>query len=143
MEESSIRAEEYQTQGEGQRYYDQLTYNQHYQSSFRESGQGTSSKKPASSHKSRRSSDHKAGFERSSSQRGAHSQLEGASESKSQQSGQPSGTKVVPPPPPPARPHPPAEQDDDVISNSSSFSQFSISSSRRKEVGKISRRRHE
>jgi hypothetical protein len=32
------------------------------------------------------------------------------------------------------------EEDNDVISNSSSFSQFSISGSRKKEVGKISRR---
>ena len=31
-------------------------------------------------------------------------------------------------------------EDEDVISNSSSFSQFSINGSRKKEVGKISRR---
>ena len=34
------------------------------------------------------------------------------------------------------------EQDEDVVSNSSSFSQFSINGSRKKEVGKISRRSH-
>jgi len=34
------------------------------------------------------------------------------------------------------------QDDDDVVSNSSSFSQFSINGSRKKEVGKISRRSH-
>ena len=82
MQESSIKKVDNYVQPEfpqrsssDKMYYDQVTYNQQYHSSFRDSYQNTSSKKAPSGRKSHRSSELKQGIQRSNSQREAVSQL--------------------------------------------------------------------
>ena len=134
MEESSIQEEKKQPKPK-KGHYEENTYNEHYHSSFKAS-QPASSQKPSSKKEHERSKkgtgsklevsqgDHSRKFETHG--KTSNNDISGPHRTSERASGE----HIVPQ----------EDENDDVISNSSSFSQFSISGSQKRDVGKISRR---